>query len=237
MAKKSTIHITIILAIVGFMLAVQFNTTQSPENELNSDVWEIRQQLAEEKKLHSEYLIAIREASNKIMLYEDEEQQSHEKILNQTLQSLREQIGSAEVSGPGIEIVIKPSEEAKVLGLPIGEIPPSLLIRLVNDIYRYSGLYIEIDGKRLTYASAIRDINGKTTVNSEPIDYTHTVIKIVGNTTEDMEKLYNHLQASPFPDEFFIDNFSFDVKEPSAVTLNRVELQLETQYLQEVKGD
>lgn len=233
MAKKSTISITIISAIVGFMLAVQFNTTQSPKNETNVDVWEIRQQLAEEKELHSDYLTQIRIANEKITQYEDDELESPEQILQETLQGLREQIGSAEVTGPGLQIVVQPSEEAKALGLPIGEVPPSLLIRLVNDIYRYNGLYVEIDGKRLTYASAIRDINGKTTVNSEPIDYTNTVIKVVAETQEDIEKLYNHLQASPFADEFFIDNFSFEVSEPAVVTLNRLALQLETQYLQE----
>ncbi|MER1999497.1 MAG: DUF881 domain-containing protein, partial [Lysinibacillus sp.] len=173
----------------------------------------------------------------KVTQYENQEQQSPEQILQETLQSLREQIGTAEVTGPGLEISIQPSEEAKALGLPIGEIPPSLLIRLVNDIYRYNGLYIEIDGKRLTYASAIRDINGKTTVNSEPIDYTNTVIKVVADAQEDIEKLYNHLQASPFADEFYIDNFSFEVREPAVVTLNRLALQLETQYLQEIEGE
>ena len=219
------------------MLAVQFNTTQSPENEMNSDVWEIRQQLAEEKKLHSDYLLAIRNANDTISKYEDEEQQSPELILQQTLQSLREQIGSAIVEGPGLQIRIKPSVEAKALSLPIGEIPPSLLIRLVNDIYRYKGLYIEINGQRVTYSTAIRDINGKTTVNSVPIDYTNTVIKVIAASEEDIEKLYNHLQASPFADEFYIDNFSFEVGQPTVVTLSRIALQLETQYLQELKGE
>ena len=237
MTKKSVFHITIISIIVGFMLAVQFNTTQSPENEMNSDVWEIRQQLAEEKKLHSDYLLSIRNANDTISKYEDEEQQSPELILQQTLQSLREQIGSAQVEGPGLQISIEPSVEAKALSLPIGEIPPSLLIRLVNDIYRYNGLYIEIDGQRVTYSTAIRDINGKTTVNSVPIDYTNTVIKVVTASEEDIKKLYNHLQASPFADEFYIDNFSFEVGQPSVVTLGRIALQLETQYLQELKGE
>ena len=237
MTKKSVFHITIISIIVGFMLAVQFNTTQSPENEMNSDVWEIRQQLAEEKKLHSDYLLSIRNANDTISKYEDEEQQSPELILQQTLQSLREQIGSAQVEGPGLQISIEPSVEAKALSLPIGEIPPSLLIRLVNDIYRYNGLYIEIDGQRVTYSTAIRDINGKTTVNSVPIDYTNTVIKVVTASEEDIKKLYNHLQASPFADEFYIDNFSFEVGQPSVVTLSRIALQLETQYLQELKGE
>lgn len=219
------------------MLAVQFNTTQSPESEMNADVWEIRQQLSDEKKLYSEYLQSLREANEKIAQYENSDVDSPEAILKQTLLQLQQQIGLEAVTGPGLEIVIQPSEEAKALGLEITDIPPSLLIRLVNDIYRYNGLYIEIDGKRLTYSSAIRDINGKTTVNSEPIDYTNTVVKVVGATEEDVAKLYNHLQASPFPDEFYIDNFSFDVKEPSVIALNRVAVQLETQYLQEIEGD
>lgn len=219
------------------MLAVQYNTTQSPQNEMNPDVWEIRQQLSDEKKYASEYLMAIREANETIAKYENDEQQSPQQIMQQTLQDLRQQVGTAEIEGSGLEIVIEPSEEAKTFGLAIGEIPPSLLIRLVNDVYRYNGLYVEIDGKRLTYASAIRDINGKTTVNSEPINYSRTVIKIVTGIEENTQKLYNHLQASPFADEFFIDNFSFEIGQPTIVKLNRVALNLETQFLQEIKGE
>ena len=237
MTKKNYIRITIISVIVGFMLAVQYNTTQSPKNELQADVWEIRQQLAEEKKLHSKYLTAIRDAKETVSHYEDDEQKTPQIILQNTLQSLRQQIGTEQVRGPGFEIIIAPSEEAKVLGLDIGEIPPSLLIRLVNDIYRYNGLYIEINGKRLIYSSAIRDINGKTTVNSEPIDYTHTVVKIIANSTEDAQKLYNHLLASTFADEFYIDNFSFTIGQIKTVMLPPTKVSLQTQYLQEVKGE
>ena len=237
MTKKNYIHITIISAIVGFMLAVQYNTTQSPENNETSDVWEIRQQLSEEKKLHLEYLQAIRSANEKIEQYENDEEQSPHLILQETLFDLRKQIGIEKVQGSGIEIVIEPSAEAIAMGFSIEEIPPSLLIRLVNDMYRYKAHYIEIGGKRLTYSSAIRDINGKTTVNSEPIDKTNTVIKVVTDSAEDTQKLYNHLLASTFADEFYIDNFSFTIGQPTTVELSNLNVNLNLQHLQQVEGE
>lgn len=237
MTKKNYIHITIISAIVGFMLAVLYNTTQSPENKENADVWEIRQQLSEEKKIQSEYLHAIRNANDKIAKYENDETESPHLILQDTLEGLRQQIGIDSVQGSGLEIEIEPSVEAIAMGFNIEEIPPSLLIRLVNDMYRYKAQYVEIDGKRLTYSTAIRDINGKTTVNSEPIDKSSTVIKVITESAELTQKLYNHLLASTFADEFYIDNFSFSIGQPTTVELSNLDVNLKLQHLQQVKGE
>jgi len=238
MTKKMYIHITIISFIIGIMLAVQYNTVQNPEKQETVDVWEIRQDLSDEQKRHSQLLDEIRQAQDTVRKYEDEELDNPEAILAQTVNQLKEVVGLKEVTGPGIVLTISPSLEAMEFGYEINEIPPSLLIRLVNDIYRYKGYYVEIGGQRLIHSSSIRDINGKTTVDSVPLGKTAIEIKVITGTEEEAGKLYNHLMASTFIDEFFIDNMMLQVGQPQdAITIKATDVKISNRYLTEYKGD
>ncbi|WP_332647978.1 DUF881 domain-containing protein [Lysinibacillus sp. 54212] len=239
MTKKSNLYITIISCIIGFMLAVQYNSVQSPTEQNNLDVWEIRQDLSDEKKRHSELLEEIQKTNEIVRQYEDEKFNNPEALLGQTLEQLKMQAGLKEVTGPGIVLTLKPSFDSVLYGYEINEIPPSLLIRLVNDIYRFNGQYIEIDGQRLIHTTAIRDINGKTTVNSVPIGKSNVEIKVITNAQDEAEKLYNHLLASSFMDEFFIDNIELTIGEPqSDLEIAATDKKLMNTYLNENnKGD
>ena len=232
------IHITIISFIIGLMLAVQYNTVQNPKKQETIDVWEIRQDLSDEQKRHSQLLTEIRQAQDTIRKYEDEELDNPEAILTQTVDQLKEIAGVKAVTGTGLVLTISPSLEAVEYGYEIKEISPSLLIRLVNDIYRYKGQYVEIGGQRLIYSSAIRDINGKTTVGSVPLGKTEIEIKVITATEEEASKLYNHLLASTFMDEFFIDNMMLQVGQPQeAITIKATDVEINQSYLTEYKGD
>lgn len=236
--KKGSKHITIISIIIGFMLAVQYNTVQNTEKIESTDLWTIRQQLSDEKKQYSNLLTEISDANMVVRKYEEEEYTSPEMILSDTLGKLQQQIGLATVYGPGLELKVSVSPEAQALGLELKEIPPLLLIRLVNDIYRYNGLYIEIDGQRIHYNSAIRDINGRTTINGIPVSKSDFTIKVVGDDEGDINRLYNYLLASSFTDEFYIDNLTLQIEEPKqSVTINGSDISVKTEYLQEAKGD
>lgn len=211
MTKKMYRNITIISFIIGFMLAVQYNTVQNPAERNTADIWEIRQQLSVEKERHSELLTAISEMSETVDKYEDAEFDNPELLLQQTVDNLKRQAGILPISGPGLTLTIEPAEELLQFGYELKPISPELLIRLMNDLYRHNALAIEIDGKRLTYNSAIRDINGDTTVNGEPIDKANIELNIITQTVEQAQKLQNHLLASTFQDEFYIDNLKLTV--------------------------
>lgn len=211
MTKKMYRNITIISFIIGFMLAVQYNTVQNPAERNTVDIWEIRQQLSVEKERHSELLTAISEVSETVDKYEDAEFDNPELLLQQTVDNLKRQVGILPISGPGLTLTIEPAEELLQFGYELKPISPELLIRLMNDLYRHNAQAIEIDGKRLTYNSAIRDINGETTVNGEPIDKANIELNIITQTVEQAQKLQNHLLASTFQDEFYIDNLKLTV--------------------------
>lgn len=195
------------------MLAVQYNTVQDPAERTTVDIWEIRQQLFAEQEQHSELLTAISELTETVNKYEDAEFDNPEVLLQQTVDQLKERAGMLPVEGPGLTLTVGSSPELIGLGYEIKPVSPELLIRLINDLNRYNARAIEVDDKRLSYNSAIRDINGKTTINSEAIQNTDIEINIITFTYEQAEKMKNHLLASTFQDEFYIDNLVLTIHE------------------------
>ena len=234
MTKKMYRNITIISFIIGFMLAVQYNTVQNPTERNTADIWGIRQELSAEKERHSELLTSISDLTGVVDKYEDADFDNPELLLQQTVNKLKEQAGILPTSGPGITLTIDPAEELMQFGYEINPISPELLIRLMNDLYRYNAEAIEIDGKRVTYNTAIRDINGKTTVNSEPIEKTKIKINVITQTLEQAEKLKNRLLASSFQDEFYIDNLVLSIHDAQQnVRINSTTTVQKSTYLTE----
>lgn len=206
-------HITIVSFIIGFMLFVQYNTVQNPTIRDTKDIWEIRSELAEEQKTHSELLNSIRSVNETISKYEDDDLTSPQQILEDTVDELQIQIGEKSVSGPGLIIDIEPSKEVVYFGYEVESIPPMLLIRLINELNRNNAAYIEIGGERITLWSAIRDINSETTINGQVLGKASTQIKVITQTEEQAQRLYNYLLASTISDNFYIDNLNFHVNE------------------------
>ena len=54
MKKHITGRFTVILFVIGFMSATQYNTVNMEDSRDSRDTWEIRQQLSREKQVHSE---------------------------------------------------------------------------------------------------------------------------------------------------------------------------------------
>ena len=216
------------------MISVQYNTVQNPTTRDTRDIWAIRQELSQEKENHSRLLKEIATFNEFIEQYEENDKKSQGVLLNNTVEDLKRQIGLLAVTGPGLVLEISAATELIQFGYEIEPISPDLLIRLVNEIYRYDGLYIEIDGQRLTHTSAIRDINGVTTVNSVPIDETNIKINIITETFEKAEKLYGYLYASPFRDDFYLDNLNLSINGAQKnITIAEFDGQLSTDFLVE----
>ncbi|RNF40675.1 DUF881 domain-containing protein [Planococcus salinus] len=238
MQKKVFSRFTIILFIIGLMTAIQYNTVNEPNSRDTRDVWEIRQELSREKQLHSELLSEIGVLDETLLKYEAASVDSPEQVLQSTVKELKEQAGLTQISGPGIEVQIAPSLEAVAVGQNIEEIPPNLLIRFVNEVNRFKGLSLSIAGNRIVNTTAIRDINGETTVNTEPVGRPPFSIKIIAGTLEEIERVYNFLLASPLLDDFYVENLSVKVTEPERdLEVEAYEEQLNFEYLEAAEGE
>ncbi|GKW44955.1 DUF881 domain-containing protein [Planococcus sp. NCCP-2050] len=233
MKRKIFSRFSIILFVIGLMTAIQYNTINEPDARDTRDVWEIRQELSREKQLHSELLSEVGLLDATLSKYEEISSESPEQALKDTVEELRGLAGLTEMTATGIEVTIEPSAEAVAFGEEIEYIAPDLLIRLVNEINRNNGLYVSVDGNRIVNTTAIRDINGLTTVNAIPIQTPPFKIKIASNSMEDTEKLYNHLLSSRILDDFYIDNLSVEISAPQEqVTIEPYEKELNYRHLQ-----
>jgi len=230
---------TIVLLIIGLMIAIQYNTVKSPEVRDTRDIWAIRNELATEKNLHSELLSEIRELDSTIHTYESLEDKNTGKVLTETVDKLYQQAGMTDLSGPGIVIKVQPSKESIAYGIPISGISPDLLTRFVNDLNSFKGNYLEVDGKRFTTLSSIRDINGITAVNGLNVSTPPFEMKIITQSFSDGEKLYNYLLASSIHDDFYLDNLILEIDKPkNDVKIRGWHEKFENIYLNELpKGE
>ncbi|MEI4771148.1 DUF881 domain-containing protein [Psychrobacillus sp. FJAT-51614] len=237
MKKTVYIRFSLILFIVGFMLAVQYNTVQKPEERDTRDVWTIRQELAKETELHSELLSEVRVLEQTIGKYENMVNESPKTALNETVMQLKQDIGLTDFSGPGLTITVEPSLESIAVGQAVEGITPDLLVRLVNEINRFKAKAIEVDGKRMIHSSAIRDVNGRTTVNNLAIKTAPFTIKIGTSTYDDAKKMYNQLKASSIGDDFYIDNLKLSIGEPvNDINIEAFDQTINKQFLFEIPG-
>ncbi|WHT46951.1 hypothetical protein QNH10_11370 [Sporosarcina thermotolerans] len=93
MNKAINWKFTMVLLLIGFMIAIQYNSVKNPKIRDTRDIWAIRQELAEEKKLHSELLSEIRDLDKTISTYKSLSESSAGQALNDTVDKLNRKAG------------------------------------------------------------------------------------------------------------------------------------------------
>ena len=87
---KKNISFIAISAVIGFMIAIQFQTVKKPVERDTRDLWQLREALLQEKELQSELLSEIRSNEEKLLAYESKQKQSKEQALVDTIQELKD---------------------------------------------------------------------------------------------------------------------------------------------------
>lgn len=236
---KKNISFVIITFIIGFMIAVQFQTVQKPIERDTRDIWQLREALLQEKELETTLLNKIRSNDEKLTSYESKKKQSKEETLKSTLQELKVEAGMTPVTGPGIVLKIEPVMENIRLGEPVTKIvSPDLLKRLLNELNMYEAKYVSIDGQRVINTTVIRDINSDTKIDGHTIKSLPIEIKVIADNKQIAEKLYNRMQGSKSTEEFFIDNLRLTISPPSEnITIPAYDNPIHILFMEPVKAD
>ena len=214
MDNKLKISFTVITIIIGFMIAIQFQTVKEPVVRDTRDIWELREALLKEKEVNSSLLSETRSVEAKLEQYKTEQQSSPEQALKQTLEELRTEVGLTEKTGPGLILTIEPSMEEILLGEKVQNVSPELLERLVNELNLYDAVDISIDGHRLINTSVIRDINGETKVDGNSIKKIPFEVRVLTKDLKAAKDLYSRMQVSRSVEDFFIDNLRVSISKP-----------------------
>jgi uncharacterized protein YlxW (UPF0749 family) len=228
---------TLIAVLIGFMIAIQFQTVKKPVERDTRDIWQLREALLKEKELQSNLLSEIRSIEEKLAAYESKRKQSKEQALKDTLEELKIEAGLSEISVPGITIKIETVMEEIKPGAPVmSVVSPELLKRLLNELNMYEAKYVAIDGRRIINTTVIRDINRETkidgyTIKTMPIK---VVVGVDDNITA--EKLYNRMKVSKSTEEFFIENLKLTISKPvQNVTVPAYDNSIRIRYMEPVK--
>ncbi|MBA9024958.1 DUF881 domain-containing protein [Peribacillus huizhouensis] len=235
MKKRNKIAFTLIAVIVGFMVAIQFNTIKEPSIKQVKDTrdsYELRSGILKEQKVQTELVKEIRNLEEKLAQYETTISQSKEQVLSETLEELRSNAGMTSVSGKGIIITIKPIEENILLGENVQNVSPDLLKRLLNELYQYDAKEIAVNGQRIITTSVIRDINGQTKIDGKSISRDSIEIRVLA---ENAQKLKERIQVSETIDNFYVDNYEVTITNPlDIVTLPPYQNSLKIQYMEPI---
>ncbi|WHY79254.1 DUF881 domain-containing protein [Neobacillus sp. WH10] len=234
---KINVSFTLVATVIGFMIAIQFQTVKKPVERDTRDVWQLREALLKEKELQSELLSEIRSNEEKLSAYESKRKLSKEQVLKDTLQELKIEAGLTEVTGPGITVQIEPVIEDTQLGVPVTRVvSPELLKRLLNELNMYEAKYVAIDGQRIINTTVIRDINGDTKIDGHTIRSLPIEIKVGVNEMNTAEKLSNRMKVSKAKDEFFTENLRLNISAPSpTITIPAYDNSIRIKYMEPIK--
>ncbi len=238
MDSKKKLSFAFIAAIIGFMVAIQFQTLKEPVVRDTRDTWQLREDLLKEKELQLKLLREISSNEEKIAQYETKRKQSKEQVLRETLEELKMEAGLSEVTGPGIILTIEPVYEELLLGKQVESVSPDLLKRLVNELNMYDAQHISIGGRRVINTTVIRDINQETMIDGYALSRLPIEIKVIAENAQSAEKLFNRMQVSKSAEEFFIDNLRVKVHKPTEpVTVPAYDEALRIRYMEPVKPE
>ncbi|MYL33052.1 DUF881 domain-containing protein [Pontibacillus yanchengensis] len=220
MKLRSKIIFSFIFALVGFMIAIQFQSNQKPEERDTRDLWEIRTELQEQQKIQQQLYSRITELDEMIQQYEGQSQSEKVATLKQSIVELRKKAGLTEVEGNGINIKVKPIFQDLDSSQSYPTISPALLQRLINELNTYGATDIAIGNERITNISPIRDVNGYTYINNHPIPPLPVDIKVL---TQSPKRLLDYMQVSQSKDEFAIENLELSITVEENMTLPKYE--------------
>jgi uncharacterized protein YlxW (UPF0749 family) len=218
------------------MLAIQFQTTNEPKVRDTRDAWELREAIKRELEVKSQLIREIRKYEETIKDYESERQQSQELALKDTLQELKKDAGITEVTGAGITIIIQDMFEEPIPGQTSPQVSADLIRRLINELNIYGAKEISVAGQRYINTSAIRDVNGYTTINNYKLTQTPIEVKVLSN---DIERLYNRMVASEsIQFEFEIEGLKLNISNPvSDLTIPSYDGTIRIKHMEPVKNE
>jgi uncharacterized protein YlxW (UPF0749 family) len=96
--------------------------------------------------------------------------------------------------------------------------------------------YVSIDGQRVINTTVIRDINTDTKIDGHTLKSLPVEVKVIVETRQKAEKLYNRMQGSKSTEEFFIDNLRLTISQPSEnITIPAYDNPIHIRYMEPVK--
>ncbi|CAH2214678.1 DUF881 domain-containing protein [Tepidibacter aestuarii] len=177
--KKSYIHILILSLILGIGVGIQLKNNYNVVEELSFFDKQIIDQVNRVKQENKKLTAKKEYLKNQLdILEENKIDDPLGKSMKENIDNLKMILGYKDVQGSGMIIKIDTEEEVNLGDLMERN---SFFVRLINQIRRYGGESISINGQRVSQYSAIALAGSHINVNFTPIVQPYE-IKVIGNS-------------------------------------------------------
>lgn len=235
--KDNRIIFTFITLIIGFMLAVQFQSTKEPIIRDTRDIRELRDELRAEQELHQQLLAEVDKMKSLIKQYKasmENQEENIENVMKDQIEQLKSQAGLTEVVGEGIILTIEPIRRDTNNGQARRTVSPKLLRFLVNELNVYQAREIAIGNERVISTTAFRDVQGITQINGRRIPPLPLEVKVIA---DDAQKLHNEMIVSESVEIFEIENLKITSVPVNELTLPGYDQTLRVRFMEQVKEE
>ncbi|HEX7063866.1 MAG TPA: DUF881 domain-containing protein [Bacillales bacterium] len=236
MFSSKKVMLAAVACIVGFMLVLQFQTTNQSQEETRDtrDVWQLRKDLSHAKKRTSKLNNERREVEELLAKYQSNADQQKVKTMRNVLSELKKEAGLTQVSGQGIVIHVEPLVSGSLIGEPYHPITAQLLRRLINELDAYGAREIAIAGQRVIATTPIRNVNGEIYVNDRSIPDVPFKIEVLA---ENARKLHNEMVVSDSRREFAEAKLKLTSEPVRHLVLPAYDQPILVQYMKPAKGE
>ncbi len=216
LSVKNKVIVSILSIFIGFVLAIQFQTSNGSSQRETRDTWQVRAKLQDEQQKQQ---LLYKKLDKLEAVYEEYAKQSEQEqmdVLKESIIELKKKAGLLERDGAGVVMTI----EGIFIDSPYAQeyptISPELLNRLINELNAYGATDIAIENERIVNTSPIRYVNGKTYVNNHALPDLPLNIYIL---TENPQRLIDYMEVSQSMDEFSIEDMSMEFTLKEKITL------------------
>jgi uncharacterized protein YlxW (UPF0749 family) len=226
---------TFVAFVIGFMLAIQFKTTQEPVVRDTRDIIELRNEVEQEREREQQLSSEIKKAQELLAQYGHTLNEDHENIdvvLDQQIADLRTEAGLTEVRGAGVVMTIEPFYDELSPNHMRRTPTPERFRYLINELNVNGADTIAVADERLISTSAFRDVNGITHLNYRRLPPLPLEVKVL---TDDPERLHNRMVVSESVEYFEIDGFLLTVEQVDELILPGYDQTPRVRYMEEVK--
>ncbi|KXG43766.1 DUF881 domain-containing protein [Tepidibacillus decaturensis] len=231
--RKISYTITIISVIIGFMLSIQFNSTQNTFKMEARDITELRSNLSKELERKNNLLNDLSKKRQLLNQYKNNNQnQQISQIISDELGHAKLLAGTIPVEGKGliVRITAMDSSFSEIGEEDENEIVDDDLRTLVNEMFGNGAQAISINDQRLVSVSAIRNVGNRIQVNNRFITFPYE-IKAIG----DAKMIQAGIQIAGLQDYFKILNKELIIAEQEKIQIPAYNGDINPRYMKPVK--
>lgn len=228
---------TLITLVIGFMIAIQFQTTKEPVIRDTRDIRELRAEVLAEQEKRQGLMQELEQIQSLIEQYEQSADNVGGEVvtvLENQIEEMRAEAGLTEITGAGIEITIRSLYNDQYVGQD-RFMPSSDVFRfLINELNIYGANEIAVGTERIITTSAFRDVNQMTYLNNRRLPPLPLKVKVLA---QDPERLHNHMVVSASVDFFEIEGYELSIELVDELIIPAYDQTPRVRFMEEVKED